>query len=244
MFREGRVKMNIVICDDEEYIVDKVYRIVDEYLDETGMEYDIYTYSSGDAAIASGIAFDIAFLDVEMEGLDGLHTAKRLYRKNPNLIVLIITSFDSYLDDAMELSVYRYIDKPIEEIRLHNCISGAVKKYLLASKPIEVKCGRDIYRVNSNDIVYIAIEDKSVCIHTYDRTLRTTKPFEKWKEELDPFVFAQPHRSFLINFNYLLSFNKQKAVLKCNDKIFEVYTSHRKYGEFKKAFNRYISATR
>lgn len=233
--------MNIVICDDEKYIVDKVYQIVDDYLAETGIDYDIYSYSSGDAAIASGVVFDIAFLDIEMEGLDGLYTARRLYRKNPDLIVLIITSFDAYLDDAMELNVYRYIEKPIEKRRLIKCLALAIKKFLLVSKPIEVKSGYDTYRLNSNDIVYLAIEDKRVHIHTYDLDIRTNKPFETWKNELDPFLFAQPHQSFLVNLNFVESFNRQKVVLRCNDKRFEVYASHRKYGSFKKAFNKYMS---
>ena len=55
--------MNIVICDDEKYIVNKVFQIVDDYLYETGLDYDIYTYASGDEAIESGVSFDIAFLD-------------------------------------------------------------------------------------------------------------------------------------------------------------------------------------
>lgn len=233
--------MNIVICDDEKYIVDKVFQIVDDYLYETGLDYDIYTYASGDEAIESGVSFDIAFLDIEMNGLDGLRTAKRLYRRNPNLIVLIITSFSDYIDDALELSVYRYIDKPIDKRRLKNCFAAALKKYLLVSKPIEVKCGYDTFRLNTNEIVYLAIEEGYVHIHTYDLDLKTRKSLDTWKSELDPFIFAQPHNSFLINFNYILSFNNQKVVLKCKDKIFEVHTSVRKYGSFKKAFNRYVS---
>ena len=125
--------MNIVICDDEKYIVDKVFQIVDDYLYETGLDYDIYTYASGDEAIESGVSFDIAFLDIEMNGLDGLRTAKRLYRRNPNLIVLIITSFSDYIDDALELSVYRYIDKPIDKRRLKNCFMRDTSVRLNAS---------------------------------------------------------------------------------------------------------------
>lgn len=52
-----------------------------------------------------------------MPGVNGLSVTKHLQTLNPNIIVFIVTSFQGYLDDAMDLKVFRFLSKPIDENR-------------------------------------------------------------------------------------------------------------------------------
>jgi two-component SAPR family response regulator len=63
---------------------------------------------------------DVAFLDVEMKGMDGVTTAKRLKAFNPDVNIIFATGFGSYRDVAFELHASGYLIKPITEEAVKN----------------------------------------------------------------------------------------------------------------------------
>lgn len=107
--------MNILICDDDKLYVDMIKKYVDEFFAEHKItDYKVYEYNSGDEAAKNNEKIDIAFLDVEMDGINGIEAGKYLRNNNKNIVLFIITSYMGYLDDAMDEGVFRYINKPLE----------------------------------------------------------------------------------------------------------------------------------
>ena len=56
---------------------------------------------------------DVAFLDIEMKGTDGVSTAKMLKEINPDINIIFATGFGSYRDAAFDLHASGYLIKPI-----------------------------------------------------------------------------------------------------------------------------------
>lgn len=105
--------MNILICDDDKLYVDMIRKYVDEFFaDHKITDYKVYEYNSGDEVAKNNEKIDIAFLDVEMDGINGIEAGKCLRNNNKNIVLFIITSYMGYLDDAMDEGVFRYINKP------------------------------------------------------------------------------------------------------------------------------------
>ena len=44
---------------------------------------------------------DIVYLDIQMSGIDGIAVGNSLLKSYPAAIIIIVTSFPEYLDDAM-----------------------------------------------------------------------------------------------------------------------------------------------
>ena len=107
--------MKIIICDDEKEYVDTVQQKVNSFLKEKNIvaEYSLYTDCKG-FMDKDAETFDIAFLDIEMGEIKGIEVAEKLKGANPHIVVFIITSYDHYLDEAMDLNVFRYIKKPLD----------------------------------------------------------------------------------------------------------------------------------
>ena len=64
---------------------------------------EYFVYHSGDEMLEKCEAVDIAFLDVEMPGVSGLHVGTKLKRDNPRVKLFIVTSYADYLDEAMRV---------------------------------------------------------------------------------------------------------------------------------------------
>lgn len=92
-----------------------------------------------------------------------------------------------------------------------------------------------IYRVCPSEILYISIESRKSVLYLTGRKIETNYHIDHWKSVLDAKCFAQPHYSYIVNLNYVEKVTKDFVTLKYGDNEYEVYTSLRKIGAFKKA---------
>ena len=76
--------MNIAVVDDEKLILKQIGGLIEKQMPNCCLD----TYVTGDELLGAGKRFDIVFLDIQMDGMDGIETAKRL-RKRQDDIVLI-----------------------------------------------------------------------------------------------------------------------------------------------------------
>ena len=86
-------------------------------------------------------SIDLAFLDIEMPGLNGIQLAKKLKALQPKINIVFVTAYDQYALEAHRLHVSGYITKPVnkekiaEELKyLRNPIEMTPKKRL------QIKC--------------------------------------------------------------------------------------------------------
>ena len=72
----------IAICDDERHFRKRIHDILIEYMNENDILYEIDEFESGKDFISLGInlaKYDIVFLDVNMDELDGMETAQKIF---------------------------------------------------------------------------------------------------------------------------------------------------------------------
>ena len=76
---------------------------------------------AGDAlAWAETHHFDVAFLDVELHGINGTEIARRLREKSPYLPIIFCTGYAEYALDAYRLHADGYLLKPIHAEDVQN----------------------------------------------------------------------------------------------------------------------------
>ena len=180
--------------------------------------------------------FDVAFLDIEMGEIKGTQVAEKLKEANPHIIVFVITSYDWYLDEAMDLNVFRYIKKPLDEKRLFSGLEKAVQ--LLDKTVIEfyLKNDNGIKKVASSDIVYVEIVGHSTKVVTLDGEYISKNNIRFWKEKLSASFFYQVHSSFIANIKYITKYERDMLTL--NDK-YKVPVAYRTQTEFRRYFMKY-----
>lgn len=66
------MKLRIAICDDEKDILIQESRLIQQLLDEKNVSCKIDTYTSTEELLLSKVLYDMLFLDVEMENLNGI----------------------------------------------------------------------------------------------------------------------------------------------------------------------------
>ncbi len=123
--------VKIAICDDNRTYVDEIKRITEAFLCTQVTDFEVDSYYNSQEIYNSNLVYDIAFLDIEMPGYSGIEVAKKLKSLNSHIIIFIITSYNKYLDDAMDLNVFRYIQKPLDPQRIKSGLERALKCMVL-----------------------------------------------------------------------------------------------------------------
>lgn len=83
--------INIAICDDEKYISDKVKKLALDFFHRKNVEIKISQFWSGEELLRYNKSIDILFLDIQMDGIDGMETARKLRSKNYKGYLIFIT---------------------------------------------------------------------------------------------------------------------------------------------------------
>lgn len=228
--------MNIAICDDEKIYRDEIEHLVDEYFADKNLEYDCKQFSCGKELADDLQTYDIVFLDIEMEELNGIETAKALNKKNRHTVIFIITAYHKYLDDAMDLDVFRYIDKPIDKDRFFKGLEKAIA--LIDNNDITFKTAdNELVTISKNDIVCVEVMKKKVTVSTVDGDYVAREKMDFFRNNLTASYFAIPHKSYIVNFNYIRKFKRDEIELKGN-RIIAI--APKKQAEIKKQFVNFI----
>lgn len=199
--------MKIAICDNEQEYCVFLKQIISFYCHDKQIEYSCFDFDSGEALLQSEQHFDILFLDIEMDGLNGIETAKAINRKNRDTIIFIVTAYQKYLDEAMDLDVFRYIDKPINQQRIYAGLDKAVE--FLNHNRITFKTRNDgIVCVRKSDIIYVEVIAKNVYVVTLEKKYLAREKMDYFKEELSTSYFVVPHHSYIVNLNYVIQFKR------------------------------------
>ena len=93
--------MKILIVDDENLQLMRSEESVKKVLKDS----EVFSYTNPLKAFEEnkGKQIDIAFLDIEMPGLNGIMLAKKLKIANPKINIIFVTAYDNYAREAMTM---------------------------------------------------------------------------------------------------------------------------------------------
>lgn len=237
--------MRIVFCDDDHMILLQLQKLVQNFFSTLGgTQPEFAAYDSGDLLIQNETRVDIAFLDVEMPGISGIHIGVKLKERNPQVKIIIVTAYPDYLDEAMRFQVFRYLSKPIEKTRLFRNLKDAVYAYNMESREYPITTSEGIFIRRAEEIVCVETTGRKVTVHTTDEQFVSTKNIDYWRQTLNLPCFYSTHRSYIINMRYVFNIYKDTVVLKYADKEKTVFLSRRKYSQFKDAYLMYMESVK
>lgn len=84
---------------------------------------------------------DVAFLDIEMPGMDGTELAERITKRYPLCNIIFLTGFSEYMPTAFDMHASGYILKPFSQKKIEDALSHLRYRPVDTSdKPIKVQC--------------------------------------------------------------------------------------------------------
>ena len=184
------------------------------------MEITIQQFSSGTELLQYNKTIDILFLDIQMDYINGMETARKLRNRKFKGFIIFITILKEMVFQSFEVQAYDYLLKPITEKqfdktmeRLFTSIQNANEANLLIQK------GHESRIISFEDIVYCEIIDRKVYLHlSSSEILDFYDRIENLEKKLNN-NFFRCHRSFLINLKHLKSYKNGIAYMETDRKF-------------------------
>ena len=236
--------MRIVFCDDDSVVLSQLTKMVEEFFRMSGgVVPEFATYNNGEQLICSETRVDIAFLDVEMPGISGIHIGTKLKEQNPQVKIFIVTAYSDYLDEAMRFQVFRYLSKPIDRSRLFRNLKDAVYAYNMESREFLIETADGVFIRRAEEIIFVETAQRKVLIHTVDGCFVSSNNMDYWRQTLNLPCFFATHRSYIVNMRFVYSIHKDSIILKFSGKEVETFLARRKYTQFKDTYDYFLLGT-
>ena len=136
--------MNILVNDDEPLQLEELVNI----LSQIRPNADIFPYTWPDDALeaARQHPIDIAFLDIQTGGMNGLQLAVELKKVKPDIHIIFVTGYSQYAVEAFSIHATGYLLKPVTEEAVNRELTFIYRE-CLPKRRIEIKTfgGFDLY---------------------------------------------------------------------------------------------------
>ncbi len=228
--------LHIAVCDDEKAALEYETDLVSKILYEKNVNIELNTYNSPLNLLNSEKIYDIVFLDIEMDGMNGIELAEKIREKNQNCFVFFITNYSVYLDKAFDVRAIRYLTKPVDPDRLRAGIDFVLDSIVSASKKISVINFKNKLTVEIEiaDIIYISNSGRRTQIVTKQYEFETEEIFSTVKQMIEKEVnyFATPHQSYYVNLKYVTGYTKTDVQMSYAGNTYNILMTRRRYKDF------------
>ena len=231
--------IRIAVCDDDEKALGRTLELLKDY---KKTELLAESYSSGKALLAAGRQYDILLLDIDMEGLDGIETARRIRAVDKEVKLIYITNYSDYTIFAFAVHAFAYLLKPLKREELYAQLDEACAYGLpQPQRELEFQSREGIVRIRPSQILCFEYLDREVLMHTTERLWHLRRRITDVAREMEQYGFAVPHKSFVVNLYAVQGIRGYEITL--TDGSF-VPLSQKKSAQFRRALNEYLAGER
>lgn len=199
--------MSIAICDDDGIQV----KLVETYIEAMKLEDGVIcsSFYEGEELLEAckRSRFDVIFLDIEMEGLNGIEIGRRIRQMDHESILVYLTGFRNYAIEAFELQSFSYLIKPISEDRFKKLLLSVVdrlkekKAYQEKMQYLTFKIGDTIYQFAHDEIYFFEKKQRKMIVNTQRGEYAYYGTVQELEQKLNSEIFCRCHQGYIININ-------------------------------------------
>lgn len=196
---------------------------------------------------------EIVFLDIEIQGENGLNCAKVIADLEPKTKIIFATAHAEYMSNAFEVYAFDYLVKPFDVERVNKTLDrilslnaakqtaemDKIVKYERGLEKLLVKGKESISFVDVKDIILVQREDGSTVIYTKQDSFTTSANLSEIEAKLDPDQFMRSHKSYIINLSQIKRiepYGRWTYIVTFKDLKQDALITAEKYEEIKKKF--------
>lgn len=211
--------LRIAVCDDCIQTTGKIDLLVQKFAKQHYIDVEVDVYFDGaklEQAVFEGNCYDIIYLDIEMKEKDGLSAAREIRKVDKDVILIYVTSYESYMKEVFDVHPFQFLGKPIQEDKFEKYFLEAYEEILRCDYYFEYKYDRVTYKILVKDILYFKSEKRTIYVYLknekrkmYGKLSDIQKRLEKGKT-----TFLRIHQSLLVNYKYIDGLSYDRIYLK------------------------------
>lgn len=229
--------MRILVCDDDKQFAESLKARLLPIITPTDRWAKVDCVFDPSQLTQEDLArYDIVFLDIDMEQMNGIALAKKLREARRDTVLIFVTNFVEYSLEGYEVQAFRYLLKKEIDDKLEKYVQQAVSAYRRERDMIRLNCEGEELDLFPQNLVYVETAPRRLVLHFTDMprdTLRTRSTMAELSELLAAHGFLRVHKSYLVNMAHIQKLQSTAVFLTTG---VELPVSAHNYSEIKKAY--------
>lgn len=223
----GRVKdvsdlYEIALCDDSTDFAAVFAQRVEAAFAARSSAARVTVFDAPEAletAIREGSRFDLLFLDVIFAGTQrGLALAGLLRAQGCDADIIFISVSPNFAVASFDAAPLHYLLKPVADDRLN----AAVARFLAKNEPylLRFETNHGCLQLPLAQVTFFEIYTREIIIHMADGGRETSMgTLKELETRLPADTFVRPHRSYLVNLDYIAKISRYQIRLSTGDLV-------------------------
>ena len=180
--------IRVAIVEDEAAVRDQLMGYVQRYMRQYDAQIEVTMFTDGVEILEEyRPVYDIIFLDVEMQHLDGMETASRIRALDSDVLLIFITNMAQYAIKGYAVGALDYVLKPVPYFAFSQQLQKAAGQLARrARRYLAVPVDGGMRRLDEASVYYIESEGHRIHFYTEDGDFSAPGALKAWEEKLEP----------------------------------------------------------
>lgn len=211
--------LKIAICDDDIKFCSRLEKMILDYGSKQNEKTIVDIYYRGDVFLerVGTVTYDMLFMDICMEPIDGIEVGKELRRRFPKteMRITYVSTFKEYAMSLFKIRPFDFLLKPIKEQEVRGLL-GELSDILHEDHQFfQYKHNHIYYKIPYYKILYFYSEQKRIHVVTREEDKTFWGKLDEVNEQTNHY-FLQIHKSYLINCSYVKRYQYDQVIMENN----------------------------
>lgn len=218
----------VAICDDEEIICSQIEHFLQPMIEKHQIQTEVFY--SGEKLykeLSNGQHYDLIFLDIEFEAMDGVELGKKIRKelKNQKIHIVYISAKQTYAMELFQNRPLNFLTKPLLQGQIIDEVENAVQLSQQFNDVFVYYKNKQPCQELYGEILYFESKGRKIYIHTNKGIQEFYGKLNEIEKNV-PISFIRIHQSFLVNNMYVKKWAYEEAHL-ANGKVLSISQSYR-----------------
>ena len=227
-----------IIIDDEQNSVDVLEKLINRFFRDQVEVVAEFNNLNDAVQYLNANPVDLVFLDMKLDFNSGLDLLYQ-FKDNKSFEVICVTAYKDYAIEALRCSAFDYLLKPVNYVELISAVKRLQAKHnqnsfeksdVVDENNTSPKKRRDSIAFPSKNgfkveklssIIYCEAKGNYAQVHLYPKSqILISKTLKKLVDMIDHPDFFRIHKSYYINMNYIVSYNRSENILELKNGMY------------------------
>ena len=221
--------IRVGIVDDSLRDRSHILELLHRFKEEQGVTFQIRQFDDGAAVLENYQPdFDILFLDIKMEGIDGMKAATAIRRVDTAVALVFVTNTAQYATTGYSVAAQSYLLKPVSYFAFKTEMQRFLDRHKQTERSsILVGSGTALRRVDIPEILYLESNRHKLTVFTTGEEITFLAALKTYEQALEGRNFYRANSGYLINLQHLKAIDGENAVMSNGD-VLKVSRSRKK----------------
>jgi DNA-binding LytR/AlgR family response regulator len=212
--------LQIAVCDDNIEELSNMVQLINLYRVSKNFSCEYAVFPNGFelvSALEKGKRFDIYCLDIMMPGFTGIDAAREIRGFDKTAPILFFTSSPEFALESYSVKAINYVLKPVTKEKFFFTFDDLLEqiKAKKGEEAVIVKSNEGIQKILISNLVFAEVIGRNVLYHLRSgKVIECTEPFSSVCDTLLKYKgFIKPHRSYLVNMQYVDTIENHQVTL-------------------------------